>query len=111
MAAEPRAQRPTHALSAVVTTPWPRVRRCFGAAGAVEAEVRARRGLQGKRHGEEGQPLDMEVGGGAHPNSGSMCGVGGGSVRRGPRWSRGWRRLRLALKATGEGERGEGGPN
>jgi hypothetical protein len=56
--------RPSHAvpgraldaLSAVVTAQWPHVWWRFGTAGTIGAEVQARQGLRGKRHGEEGQP-------------------------------------------------------
>jgi hypothetical protein len=48
-------------LSAVVTTQRPHTLRRFGTAGAVGAEVQARQGLRGKRHGEEDQPLGKEA--------------------------------------------------
>jgi hypothetical protein len=69
------------ALSVVVTALWPRAQRHFGMDGAVGAEVQARQGLQGKHHGEEGQPPDKEARCGLTQNCGALVERWGDAAR------------------------------
>jgi hypothetical protein len=80
--------RARDALSVVLTVLW-----LFGAASAVRPEVQAWQGLQGKHHGEEGQPLDKEARRGLTQNRGAPVERWGGTARwrstavEGARWS------------------------